>query len=526
MPRDETHDRETPHTRPIIVIGAGIAGLSAALRLASAGHAVTVVDSAAQPGGKMRTVPSHAGPVDAGPTVLTMRHVFDDLFSAAGTTLEKHVTLLPQKTLARHFWPNDNTLDLHADAQATAQAIASFAGPKAAAEYTRFAARCAHLYDAFDAPMMQAAEPSLAKLIAQVAGNPALLRAMAPLKTMSQQLARDFSDPRLRQLFGRYATYVGGAPQRSPALLNLISHSEARGVWTVAGGMHRLARAIAALAERRGAVLRMNTHAHRIELQNGATAAIHLRDGTRLPCAAIVFAGDPRALCTGALGSGVSTAIADIAHAPRSHSAQVWSFAARPSGPRAPDLLHHNVFFDATPEAEFSDLQQGRIPRTPSIYICAEDRGDGTDPPQQGSLERFEIILNAPALTGLNDTTSEDFSACQTRTFQTLKTMGLSFDPLPDLPSLTTPKGFEALFPSSLGALYGQSPHGMTAALKRPKARTAIKGLYLAGGGCHPGAGIPMATLSGKHAAEAILQDQISTSTSRQTATPGGISTG
>ncbi|MEM7631276.1 MAG: FAD-dependent oxidoreductase, partial [Pseudomonadota bacterium] len=109
---------------------------------------------------------------------------------------------------------------------------------------------------------------------------------------------------------------------------------------------------------------------------------------------------------------------------------------------------------------------------------------------------------------------------------QQMAHFGMTFSPTPTAQTVTTPQAFERLFPASLGALYGQSPHGMTAALKRPRARTQIPNLYLAGGGAHPGAGVPMATLSARHAVEAILSDQTSTSRSAQTAMPGGMSTG
>src|SRR6056297_2413540 len=99
--------------KQVIVVGAGIGGLSAALRLVHAGHGVTVLDRAAAPGGRMRTLPSPAGPVDTGPTVLTMRPVFEALFADVGEALEDHVTLDPLPVLARHFWDDGTILDLH-----------------------------------------------------------------------------------------------------------------------------------------------------------------------------------------------------------------------------------------------------------------------------------------------------------------------------------------------------------------------------------------------------------------------------
>jgi 1-hydroxycarotenoid 3,4-desaturase len=118
-----------------------------------------------------------------------------------------------------------------------------------------------------------------------------------------------------------------------------------------------------------------------------------------------------------------------------------------------------------------------------------------------------------------------DLSLCRSRTFQTLDRFGLTFDTLPDTPALTGPPGFARMFRASQGSIYGISPHGLTATFRRPGARTVIPGLYLAGGGVHPGAGIPMATLSGRHAAEAIMQDRALISRSARMAMPGGMST-
>ncbi len=502
----------------VVIVGAGIAGLAAALRLAHAGLAVTVLERHAGPGGKMRALPSDAGPVDAGPTVLTMRAVFDALFASVGARLEDHIDLVRQDVLARHFWPDGSRLDLFADETRSRAAIHDFAGNKAARQFTQFCARARRLFSAFDAPMMQAASPSALALAATVARQPALLHAMSPLSTLAQSLARQFDDPRLRQLFGRYATYVGGSPYQSPALLSLIWQAEAAGVWVVRGGMHRLAQSLEALARAHGADFHYGAHVARIETEGAQVRGVTLGDGTRLAADYIVFNGDPRALALGALGPATTSVASQTLKLPRSLSAQVWAFAATPSGL---DLAHHNVFFATDARSEFDDLNAGRCPRDPTIYICAQDRGLSEHPPHR---ERFEIILNAPPLDGLTQT-AEDFASCHTRTFQTLAGFGLRFSPLPGEGALTTPARFDRMFPASLGSLYGQSPHGMTAGLKRPTARTPIRGLYLAGGGAHPGAGVPMATLSARHAAEAILSDRTLTSTCPQTATPGGIST-
>ena len=447
-----------------------------------------------------------------------MRHVFDDLFNQLGAKLDDHITLIKQDTLARHFWADGSTLDLYADQDRSAAAIHQFAGAKAATQFTRFCARTSRLFSAFDAPMMQAPEPRIAKLTGHVLADPSLIPAMAPLSTLARLLRSSFDDPRLRQLFGRYATYVGGSPTHAPAILSLIWQAEASGVWVVKGGMHKLTDTLAKLLRTKGVDIHCKADVERIEVQHGYATGVHLTNGTHLPCDVVVHAGDPRALPTGALGPDTTHIATQTTKAARSFSARLLSFAATPQGP---DLAHHNVFFAADPSSEFDDLMAGRVPEQPSFYICALDRGQGGTPP---TLERFEIITNAPALS--TDTTpDEDLTPWLHQITQQMAQLGMSFTPTPDTQTVTTPQAFARMFPASLGALYGQSPHGLTAALSRPTARTQIPNLYLAGGGTHPGAGVPMATLSARHAVAAILSDQTSMSASAPTAMRGGMST-
>ncbi|MEF3046304.1 1-hydroxycarotenoid 3,4-desaturase CrtD [Pseudotabrizicola sp. L79] len=501
--------------RKVVVIGAGMGGLAAAIRLNAAGCAVTVIEMADGPGGKARAVPSVAGPVDCGPTVLTLRHVADDLFALCGTRMEDEVDLITLPRLARHFWPDGSTLDLFADPEASYDAIRAFSSVREAEAFRRFDGLTRALFQAFDAPLMRAAKPSLPRIAVTAAQRPALWPALLPGLTLDGFLRRRFSDPRLVQLFGRYATYVGGRPSHSPAVLSLIWQAEAAGVWAVRQGMHGLAAALARVAAARGVRFRYATKARRILRQNNRVSGVELDQGSTLPCEICIFNGDPAALQDNLLGEAPRDALPK-GRMPPSLSAWVWAFAARPQGV---DLAHHNVFFTADPAQEFGPIGQGQMPLAPTLYVCAQDRELGQPPP---AIERFEIIMNGPA--GHPSFRSEDM-ACQSRTFPMLRAQGLTFSALPDRAALTTPALLAQSFPGSQGAIYGGSPEGGLAAFRRPLATTGLAGLYLAGGGTHPGAGVPMALLSGQHAATAAMAAPTSGSRSAPAAMRGGIST-
>ncbi|MGL4237306.1 1-hydroxycarotenoid 3,4-desaturase CrtD [Tabrizicola sp.] len=502
-----------------VVIGAGMGGLAAAIRLAAAGCRVTVVETADRPGGKARARKTAAGPAAMGPTVLTLRAEVDALFGLCGTSTEAEVNIALLPRLARHWWPGSGPLDLFADREANIEAIRNFAGVAEAEGFARFDARTRALYEAFDQPVMRAPKPDMPAIIRTTLRNPGIWGALVPGMTLDRWLGQFFKDPRLRQLFGRYATYVGGRPARTPAVLGLVWQAESQGVWAVRDGLAELAVALARSAERIGVRVRYATEARRIVRQSGRVTAVEIEGGGRLPCDVVVFNGDPRALAEGLLGDAAQAALPGLRLPKPSLSAWVWSFAARPVGPLANELLHHNLFFTPDPKQEFGPIGQGQMPETPTLYLGAQDREWGLVP----ELERFQIIMNGPAdRPGLKD---ED-RTCRDRTFSHLRSMGLGFTPQPTEDSLTRPQDLAARFPGSRGAIYGQTPEGMLAAFRRPVARTRLPGLYLAGGGVHPGAGVPMALLSGQQASEQALSDLTSGSLSPRTATPGGMLTG
>ena len=259
----------------VVIIGAGIGGLTAAIELAARGLDVTVLERAGGPGGKIRELAVGGHRIDAGPTVFTMRWVFEAICEAAGTSLEAEVDLEQAEILARHAWSADERLDLFADLERSADAIAAFSGPAERQRFLNFSKDAEAIYRTLKEPFISATRPSPVGLVRRVGpGGLGGLINIKPFATMWSALGQHFQDPRLRQLFGRYATYCGSSPYAAPATLMLVAHVEQDGVWLVTGGMHALAQSFARLAQRLGARFRYHAEVEEIELERGRVSGV------------------------------------------------------------------------------------------------------------------------------------------------------------------------------------------------------------------------------------------------------------
>jgi 1-hydroxycarotenoid 3,4-desaturase len=271
--------------------------------------------------------------------------------------------------------------------------------------------------------------------------------------------------------------------------------------------MRALAQALWRLGDALGVEYRFNTDVAGIETRGGRACGVTLASGEHLAASAVVFNGDVSALANGMLGPGVRRAARGVAPAKRSLSALTWCFLARPRG-FTPDF--HNVFFAADYPREFSQIfAQRDITERPTVYLCAQDRGpegEGTDGGRTDGRERFLMLINAPA-DGDQRALPADPETLRTRATALLADCGLALEDSGDSAIATAPQDFAGLFPGSGGALYGRASHGMFASFARPGARSRVSGLYLAGGSVHPGPGVPMAAMSGRLAARALLAE-------------------
>jgi 1-hydroxycarotenoid 3,4-desaturase len=496
-------------------------GLVCAARLAAAGFDVTVIDKEAAPGGKARQIAVDGAQVDAGPTVFTLRDIFDGLFADSGRNLEDYVEISRADIIARHAWDDTAHLDLFSDPERSEEAIGDFAGAEAARGYRAMRLEAARVHATLDESFMRASKPAWPPSLVWRIGLFSFgdFSAMRPYDTLWSALGDHFADPRLRQLFGRYATYCGSSPFEAPATLSLISDVEACGVWLIKGGISAMARAIEKLASENGARFHYGTAVSRIEVERGRATGVILANGERIAADAVVCNADPAALGSGLFGEEAARAVPVLKPQNRSLSALVWLAHARTDGF---PLVRHNVFFSPDYPREFADIAGGRAPADPTAYVCAHDRTDDPgDAP--GGRERLQIIVNAPANGDTHNWSDEEKAQCTTAMRKSLARCGLHLEAaMPHV--LTTPNDFAAFLPSTGGAIYGRASHGLAASFLRQGTRTRIRGLYCAGGSTHPGAGVPMAALSGQLAARIVSHDLASMRRSRPAATAGGMS--
>jgi len=510
----------------VVVVGAGFGGLSAAVELARCGAEVVVVEREQAAGGKARSVEVAGRRVDVGPTVLTMRSVFDAMFEASGRRLDDAITLHDTDVVARHAFADGSSVDLFKEIDRSAAAIARLAGDAEAAAYRRFAARGARIAAVVEGPFMRSERPSVGSLLS-TAGKIGLgaLASIDAHRTMWSSVSSTFTDPRLRALFARYATYVGSSPFEAPATLDVIAHVEREGVAIPEGGMSALAAAVAELARSLGVVFRWNTRVREVLVEGGRASGVVVEreDGSRevIEARAVLVNADVATLASGALGERARSAVPPIPRARRSLSAVTWAIVGRAKGF---PLAHHNVFFSRDYRAEHAALF-GRPPRLAdeaTVYVCAQDRAGGRVP-EAGADERFFVIVNAPAVADTAPLSNAEVQRCETGMFQLLSRAGLEIEPRAMV--VTTPTSYEAMAPGTGGAIYGEVSHGPLSALSRQSSRTKIPGLFLAGGSVHPGAGVPMATLGGRSAASAVLSELASTYRSPRAVTLGFTST-
>jgi 1-hydroxycarotenoid 3,4-desaturase len=477
-----------------IVIGAGVGGLAAAIHLARAGVRVQLLERGPSIGGKLCQLEVGGRPILGGPSVLTMRSVFDELFDGH---LDDYVTLVPVEPLCRHFFADGAVLDLHRDAERSRAAIAAFSGPRDADGYLRFRKQARKIFEIVRGPFMENAVPSLFNFM-----SPRALWQMTQIdgmRTLMRALEDYFADPRLRQLFARYATYNGSSPFHAPATLAVIAHVENEfGIFAVEGGIYRLGEALERQARALGVDIVTGAEVDEIivEPAAGGLRARGVRSsGKRLSADCVIANCD-----IADAWERLLAAVPVVRPLARKYATEELSLSAyvllAVAPPPSRPLAHHNVFFSRDYAREFEELVTlRRPPGDPTVYVCAEPGAGG-----------YFILTNAPPLDerGAAVDWAAEAATCRARIEAVLARYGWNLTPTATRELL--PSDFAARFPGSRGAIYGLASNSRMAAFKRPANHIAgIGGLYFCGGSVHPGAGLPMVALSARIATRLAL---------------------
>ncbi|WP_435171316.1 phytoene desaturase family protein [Paenibacillus glycanilyticus] len=485
-----------------VIIGGGIGGLSAAVRLAAAGWSVTILEQQKTLGGKLQKIQLDEFSFDRGPSTITMRHAFQSVFAAAGRQMEDYVEFVPIKEGTRNVFPDGSIVDVNADLAFMEEQIAAFSykDSRALRPFMRESERLYRLADNYFMNRLL--------LSWRDKTNPLLLKALLqvrPLLTLDRLLRRYFTHPHTLALFGRYATYVGSDPRRAPSIFAMLPYLEAvLGVYSVKGGTYSIVDGLRRLAEELGVHIHTMTRAKRIIVSGDRASGVETENA--IHHADIVVAnGDVLSITQELLDNRYRPSAFRQEQAVDKYEPSLSGFVLLAGTKRQYDLLrHHTVFYPDEYGSEFEDIfVRKRPPREPAIYVCWSGRTEAGMAPEGGS--NLFILVNAPYCTEELQW-NEVGEAYAGRTAEQLERRGLhglSKDMIAS--SRYTPEQLRKDTSAYRGAIYGISSNSPSQTFARPSNRSHLKGLWFVGGTTHPGGGTPLVALSGRLVAEAIL---------------------
>lgn len=442
---------------------------------------------------------------DTGPTLLTMPFVLDELLQGADGEVVQRLSRVRLDPICRYFYRDGTTLDARAEPADMQAAIASVHHADGEG-FSRFMAHAGSIYRAAAGPFLFSSFSSLGlrQVMAHLRHLPALAKIDA-FRTLDAAVRRYFEDHRLQQLFNRFATYNGSSPYLAPATLAIIPYVEFQmGGWYIRGGMYRLAETLSEVARRLGVEILTGRGVRRVDVSSGTARGVVLDDGSRVEADAVV--------CNADALYAHEVLLRDAVPHPHRYRRAGASLAGLVLllGVRGtfPALAHHNVFFSSDYREEFTLLvDRGQPALEPTVYVSISSKSDPAHAPGGGHSNLF-ILVNAPPVGERFDWDRESGPYRQ-RVLDTLASHGLRIEPEDILVEhMITPRDFELRFNAYRGALYGTSSNSRMAAFLRPPNRSRdVRNLYFAGGSSHPGGGIPLVLLSGRHAAGLVAED-------------------
>ncbi|MEU4765703.1 phytoene desaturase family protein [Actinosynnema sp. NPDC023794] len=478
-------------TDSVVVIGAGLAGLSAALHLRGAGHEVTVLEQHGHPGGLAGRLDVAGHLVDTGPTVLTMPELLEDAFAAVGGRLADHLDLVPLHPAYRAEFADGSALDVHTDADAMGQAIAEFAGVREAEGYRELREWLTRLYRVERDRFIGASFDSPLDLLGR---DLVTLARLGGFGSLSRAVGRFLHDDRLRRVFTFQALYAGVSPTDALAAYAVIAYMDTiAGVWFPRGGMRAVPQALADAAAAAGVRFHYDTEVVSLDRTGPRVTAVRTTTG-RFPCDAVVLA----------TGSAQSTRL--LRGEPRRLLALRWSPSAvvvHLAAPRVVDgVAHHTISFGAAWEATFDEIiREGRLMSDPSLLLTTPTVTDPGLAPRGRHLQY--VLAPCPNLDAAPirwDAVGRRYAAEVVDELVARKLL----DPDVEVLSVTTPDDW-ARAGQAAGTPFSAAHTFAQTGPFRPRDLPFRDGnVVLAGGGTTPGVGIPPVLISGRLAAERL----------------------
>lgn len=492
--------------RRIVIIGAGLGGLSAALRLAHAGHRVTVVEKNARPGGKVGLLERDGFRFDTGPTILTMPDEIERLFRDLGRDPADYLSLHPFEPIYRAHFRDGTCFDLHREEAATLEEIRRLS-PADVGAYERFMRRTERIWRAIDEVIFERLFLSWRDML-----DPKVLRAgmqVDALRSMYDRVDGMFEDPRIKQLFMFQAIYVGAAPRRTPATYTVIPYLEQQqGVWFPKGGLYAIVEGVMRVVEEMGVEVRCNAPVAQVRVEHGRATGVELASGEFLPADGVISNADLVHTYGDLVPRSARHKYSDarLARYEPSSSAFILYLAVDRTYPH---LVHHNIYFSADYDREMAEIfDEQRLPQDPSWYICAPTRTDPDLAPP--GCEALYVLTLAPALGPASpDWEREKEALAEAMVDRMEREAGLT-DIRQHLRwrECFTPQDFETVFNGNRGSIFGLSAITQQTAFFRPPNRSEdVRGLYLVGGSTQPGGGVPIVMLGGRLVARLVQDD-------------------
>ena len=493
----------------VLVIGAGIGGMSAAIRLAKAGHQVEIFEGSDQVGGKCRTKWIGSVAFDTGPTLLTLPAVYRDLFISTGDSLDSVLDLVPvNPSFDYRFANGDSVVFENLSRLQTLGAIRGAFGEKSALDWNSLMLRAERMWDVSRTPFIESELNSLFSL----AKRPSFLRdlqTIAPWKSLRSLVKEISPDQRLQYIVDRYATYSGSDPRRAPAvLLSIAFVEEAFGAWHIRGGVGKLALAMNDRAMELGIKIHLNAQVVAINQKQGRATGITLKDAMVIEAEIVVANADATQVYSSLLAEPLPQ-LRKPRRALRKASPSLSGFSiylALKRDTRAKQLRHHTVLFPANYDAEFDAIFSKGIPvEDPAIYICAPQDSEMV---KDQSSEGWSILINAPrhSLNGAGWNWNDPIFAQEysQKIINRIEAHGYAIRNRLLRMDIRTPADLEGEVMAPGGSIYGTSSNGVRSAFTRARNRSPIKGLFCVGGSAHPGGGLPLVGISAEIVAKAI----------------------